>query len=69
MDLERITVKSKSDSRIAWPGPAFMVGEYLTELDLHEVEIARIEMASVTGDVISIRARPTGNSIHLSGRG
>ena len=51
---------------IAWGklGPAFMGGEYLPDLDNLEVEIARISMASTTGDVISIRARPSGNSIH-----
>ncbi len=35
-------------------------GEFLPDLDEGEVEIARIELASVTADVISFRARPHG---------
>ena len=38
--------------------PAFMGGEYLPEYEDGEVEIARIELKSTTGDVTSIRARP-----------
>lgn len=37
--------------------PKFMGGEYLPDLDELEVEVARIELASVTSDVFSIRAR------------
>ncbi len=37
--------------------PSFMGGEYLPEFLPTEVEIARIELESVTADVISIRAR------------
>jgi hypothetical protein len=37
--------------------PSFMGGEYLPEYLPTEVEIARIELQSVTSDVISIRAR------------
>lgn len=37
--------------------PSFMGGEYLPDLLPNEVEIARIELESVTADVISIRAR------------
>ena len=37
--------------------PSLMGGEYLPDLEVGEVEIARIELASTTGDVISIRAR------------
>lgn len=36
--------------------PAMMGGEYLPELHTGEVEIARISLASTTGDQISIRA-------------
>jgi len=39
--------------------PSMMGGEYLPHLMPGEVEIARIDMRSVTADVISIRARPT----------
>jgi hypothetical protein len=35
----------------------FMGGEYLPDLRKNEVEIARISLESVTGDVISVRAR------------
>jgi hypothetical protein len=37
--------------------PSFMGGEDLPDYASHEVEIARVEMASTLGDVISIRAR------------
>ncbi len=37
--------------------PSLMSGEYLPDFDADEVEIARVTLASVTGDVISIRAR------------
>ncbi|MBK8320987.1 MAG: hypothetical protein IPL05_21580 [Betaproteobacteria bacterium] len=36
--------------------PSLMGGEYLPDLRLNEVEIARISLLSVTGDVISVRA-------------
>lgn len=38
--------------------PSLMGGEYLPDYLPGEVEIARISMASITRDVISIRARP-----------
>ena len=38
--------------------PSFMGGEYLPKRREGEVEIARLEFASVTADVISIRALP-----------
>jgi hypothetical protein len=41
--------------------PMFMGGEYLPSYLPGEVEIARICLASVTADVISIRARPEGD--------
>jgi hypothetical protein len=43
--------------------PTFMGGEYLPGYKRGEVEIARIELASTTADVISIRARPSGSRI------
>jgi hypothetical protein len=43
--------------------PAGMGGEYLAQQDASEVEIARISIASVTGDVTSVYARPSGAGI------
>lgn len=43
--------------------PAFMGGEYLPDTADGEVEIARVELKSVTGDVFSVRARPDGPQI------
>ena len=43
--------------------PSFMGGEYLPRYEGGEVEIARIELASTTSDVISVRARPAGSRI------
>jgi hypothetical protein len=40
-----------------------MSGEYLPDYDGDELEIARVTLASVTGDVISIRARRHGDLI------
>jgi hypothetical protein len=44
--------------------PAFMGGEYLPEFERDEVEIARLDLASVTADVIAVLARPAGGEIH-----
>lgn len=46
--------------------PAFMGGEYLPAMGQEEVEIARIVLASVTQDVVSIRARRQGRFITYS---
>ena len=43
--------------------PAYMGGEYLPTIGDEEIEIARIVLASVTQDVISVRARRTGKRI------
>jgi hypothetical protein len=43
-----------------------MGGEYLPDYGHDEVEIARIELESTTGDVISVRARPRGKRIQYS---
>lgn len=37
--------------------PMLMGGEYLPDLEPHEIEIARTALRSVTGDVLSVRAR------------
>jgi hypothetical protein len=44
--------------------PSFMSGEYLPDFEGDEVEIARVTLASVMGDVISIRARHHDARIH-----
>lgn len=44
--------------------PWFMGGEYLPALGGDEIEIARIVLASVTQDVISVRARRAGSRIY-----
>lgn len=44
--------------------PCLMSGEFLPALGENEIEIARIVLASVTGDVASIRATPVGGEIH-----
>jgi len=44
--------------------PAFMGGEYLPDLTSHEVEIARITIASVTQDVTCMYARRGKDRIH-----
>jgi len=46
--------------------PALMGGEYLPSLEKEEVEIARITLASVLGDTISVRARREGLDIRFS---
>ena len=45
--------------------PAFMGGEYLPDLEENEVEIARISLRSVTGDVNSVYARRGEGRIHF----
>ena len=54
-----IAAESLSDDTRAGLGrihPSLMGGEYLPNLRHNEVEIARISLQSVTGDVISVRA-------------
>jgi hypothetical protein len=58
---ESLSEPDRQSRAAAHPGP--MGGEYLPDLERHEVEIARIEMSSDTGDVISVRARPVGDHI------
>jgi hypothetical protein len=41
-----------------------MSGEYLPDFEGDEVEIARVTLASATGDIISIRGRHEGGRIH-----
>ena len=44
--------------------PSCMGGEYLSDLEPSEVEIARIPIQSTTGDVTSVYARREGRRIH-----
>jgi hypothetical protein len=44
--------------------PSFMGGEYLPDLESEEVEIARLDHASVLADVIAVLARRVGTEIH-----
>ena len=44
--------------------PMLMSGEYLPDPEPGEVEIARVELASTTGDVIAVWARRKGDRIH-----
>jgi hypothetical protein len=54
------TSLSKEDRRVRSAiHPRFTGGEYLPDFEEGEVEVARIELASVTGDVISIRGSQT----------
>lgn len=43
--------------------PSFMGGEYLPQIKVSEVEIARISIKSTTGDVTCLYARPVGGRI------
>jgi len=56
-ELLRDTLAEKTRIDLGKIHPAFMGGEYLPDYDQDEAEIARIELASTTSDVISIRAR------------
>jgi hypothetical protein len=44
--------------------PSFMGGEYLPKFKKREVEIARISLASVTSDVVSLRVRQSSGRFH-----
>lgn len=52
-------------ARAAWGRvhPTSMGGEYLPDLEMGEVEIARLELQSTTADVISVRAHRDGSGI------
>jgi len=64
VELKEETVSEKVRSSIGRMHPLCMGGEYLPDYAPGEVEIARIELMSTTGDVISIRARADGDAIH-----
>ena len=57
-----------NEDRRSWglEHPSFMGGEYLPQLEVEDVEIARVSLASVTSDQISIRASRCGGKIQYS---
>jgi hypothetical protein len=62
--LAHSALNNKTREMLGSIHPKFMGGEYLDDLKAFEVEIARIELASVTSDVISIRARKSKGRIY-----
>jgi hypothetical protein len=44
--------------------PAMMGGEYLPKIERDEVEIARVDLESVTADALEVRARRESDKIH-----
>ena len=62
-DLLNGSLDDESRQRLGHVHPHFMGGEYLPSYGRQEVEIARIELASTTSDVICLRARPAGSRI------
>jgi len=62
-DLLKDTLTEAERIRIGRIHPTFMGGEYLPEFKVGEEEIVRIELASTTADVISVRARPVSGGI------
>ena len=69
-DLDPVLAAEELDeeNRRGWGliHPSLMGGEYLPSLGAEDVEIARISLASVTSDQISIRASNTGGQIRYS---
>jgi hypothetical protein len=62
-DLLKDTLTEAERNRIGKIHPTFMGGEYLPDFKVGEEEIVRIELASTTADVISVRARPVSGGI------
>jgi hypothetical protein len=62
-DLLHDSLDEETRKRLGRIHPTFMGGECLPNYGRQEVEIARIELASTTSDVISLRARPTSSRI------
>jgi hypothetical protein len=62
-DLKEAAVSEPLRQALGRMHPQYMGGEYLPDYEPGEVEIARIELQSTTGDVISIRAK-TEEGIH-----
>ena len=57
------TLSEEDRDRLGKIHPAFMGGEYLPDYEPGETEIARLELRSMTADVISIRAKREGGLI------
>ena len=64
--FSKASLSDEERFRLASIHPMFMGGEYLPDYERDETEIARIELKSVTADVISIRARLEDDTIHYS---
>ena len=64
--FSKASLSDEERFRLASIHPMFMGGEYLPDYARDETEIARIELKSVTADVISIRARLEDDTIHYS---
>ena len=61
--LLKDTLTDAERQRLGRIHPSFMGGEYLPEFKIGEEEIVRIQLASTTSDVISVRARPVSGGI------
>ena len=61
--LLKDTLTEAERNRIGRIHPSFMGGEYLPEFKVGEEEIVRIQLASTTADVISVRARPVSGGV------
>jgi len=61
--LLKDTLTDAERERLGRIHPSFMGGEYLPEFKIGEEEIVRIQLASTTSDVISVRARPVSGGI------
>ena len=64
--FSKVSLSDEERFRLASIHPMFMGGEYLPDYGTDETEIARIELKSVTADVISIRARLEDDTINYS---
>ena len=63
--LTQVSLSDEDREMIGRIHPILMGGEYLPDYSPGEVEIARVSLASTTGDVISVRAKPAGDRIEV----
>jgi hypothetical protein len=61
--LSKTTLSKRERERVGRIHPALMSGEYLPNYASGEIEIARVLLASATGDVIAVRAKRRGEVI------
>jgi len=61
--LLKDTLTDAERKRLGRIHPSFMGGEYLPEFKIGEEEIVRVQLASITSDAISVRARPVSGGI------